>query len=79
MASNPTEVRQMLELELNRARAKHKVWPVDDIHRGMIIMDQAGSVAKECFKVIYGGGSEEYLRRKILHLAVVCIRWLEGG
>ncbi len=79
MANNPTEVRQMLEEELNRARAKHVVWPVDDIHRGMIIMAQAGGVAKEAYKVIYGGGSNDYLKKEVLHLAVVCIRWLEGG
>ena len=81
MGRNSTEVRQLLEEELIRARQKHQNWPTDTIHRAMILLDQAGGIAKEAFRCIYSGGhtGTEYLEKEVLHTAVVCIRWLEGG
>ena len=79
MARNPTELVKIIELELIRARQKHIHWPVDDIHRAMIILEQAGGVAKESYKCVYGGGNAEYLEKEVLHTLIVCQRFLLGG
>ena len=47
MARNASEVRKMLEEELQRARAKHPNWPTDLVRRAMILMDQAAGIGRE--------------------------------
>ncbi len=79
MARTPTELAKMIEVELGRARVKHPHRPTDDIHRAIIILEQAGGVAKEAYKCVYGGGSEEYLEKEVLHTLIVCQRFLLGG
>lgn len=79
MARNTTELVKMIELELGRAREKHPHWPVDDIHKAMIVLDQAGGVAKESYKCVYGGGNEEYLEKEVMHTLIVCYRFMLGS
>ena len=79
MARNASEVRKMLEEELQRARAKHPNWPTDLVRRAMILMDQAAGIGRESLNCLFDGTSRDYLEKEVLHTAVVCVRWLEGG
>ena len=79
MAYNPTEVKEMLTNELLRARKKHSHWPVDTVHRAAILADQAGGILREALPALEGKADNRQLEAEVLHTAVVCIRWLEGG
>jgi len=64
--------------ELDRAKAKHPVWPTCNIGRAAIVNCEAGEALKEAIKISEGTGSLENLRTELIQTAATSIRMMQA-
>lgn len=62
---------------LEKARAKHPLWPKDPIHAGAVVAEEAGELVQATLEYVYEDGEREAMRKEAVHTAVTSIRFLE--
>lgn len=63
---------------LERARAKHPVWPTDPIHAAAVIAEEIGELQREVLQLTYEPtkGDPDRVRQEALDLAAAALRFL---
>ena len=62
--------------ELERAKAKHPVWPTDIVHQVAIMVEEAGEALRAVLNSAYEGGNIEEVRREVIQTGAMAIRVL---
>lgn len=62
-----------INMEVERAEKKHPMWPEDNAGRALIILEEAGEIAKAI-----NDGDHGNLRTEIIQTAATCIRFLKA-
>lgn len=64
--------------EIARAKEKHPVWPVDNIHRAAIVAEESGELTRAAVQYYYEGGTLEAMREEAIQVAATAIRFIEA-
>jgi len=62
--------------ELDRARTKFPLWPVDVIHASGILNEEAGEVMKAALQWTYEEGSKERVEEELIQTGAMVCRML---
>jgi NTP pyrophosphatase (non-canonical NTP hydrolase) len=69
----------VIDAALNKAKAKHPNYPVDDMYKQVAIMnEEAGEVTRAVLQYKDEGGSIEDVKKELIHTAAMCMRMLEN-
>jgi hypothetical protein len=60
--------------ELDKARAKHPIFPTDIVHCAGILCEEAGEAMQAALNVTYHGGKVSYYREELGHSGAMAIR-----
>ena len=68
----------LIDVELEKAKRKHPVFPVSPVERCSIMIEEAGEAVQAANNLFWDVGGKEELRTELLHTACVCVRILEA-
>jgi hypothetical protein len=63
--------------EVERARAKHPIWPTDILHAAAIVAEESGELMRAAVQHRGEGGTLEACDKEAIQTAATCIRFLE--
>lgn len=72
----------LIDMELEKAKRKHPVFPFSPVERCSIMIEEAGEAVQAANDMFFGeindATQKELLRTELLHTACVCVRILEA-
>jgi hypothetical protein len=77
VADNP-DTATLIAAEVERARAKHPMWPIyDHLYAAAIVMEEAGELMRAAVQLKGEGGSFADCDKEAIQTAATCVRFLE--
>lgn len=71
------EIIEAIMNEVQRAKAKHPIFPEDRVHQVSIMMEEAGEAVRAANNYNYENGHISELATELIQTAAMCIRTLE--
>ena len=71
-------MREKIQRELDRAKAKWPGWPTDPIHAASVLVEEVGELVQACNDFCYSDGDIERMEEESIQVAAMITRFLEG-
>lgn len=71
-------VLDLIQKELNSARAKFNYWPTDPVHAAAIVAEEAGELVRASLRYAYEDLRLSELEREAVQTAAMAIRFLNN-
>ena len=75
---NQNAIIHYIMLELEKAKTKFPLWPVDVIHAVSVMNEEAGESIQAALQLSYEGGSIDNVKAELIQTAAMCFRALEN-